>query len=356
MGSPAGQLIPQVETAPKSPEKKGLTLKVADPPALRKPLPLAKALQELLRKVPTSARQATLDEVRTVELTAANEFGLPIPVFNPAMEPWLDLAVVVDGNVSMDIWQRQIQDFYQLLSNYGIFRDVRLWTLLKHEDDLRLRSQWGVGSLGQVSSQELIDPTGRRMIFLISDCVAPYWQDGSLLPLLQRWSRHCPTAIVQMLPEWLWLKSGLRQGAKVLFSSETLGGGNQRLRVEEILLWEEVFNDKNRLNIPILTIESAILQRWSGVVVGRSDTTVAGFVLSSLLDPDDFNEEVSDDELTAEEKVEQFLNNASGLAQELAGLLASVPTILLPVVRLIQTEMLPQSESVHTAEVFLGGI
>lgn len=44
------------------------------------------------------------------------------------------------------------------------------------------------------------------------------------------------------------------------------------------------------------------------------------------------------------------------MARKLAGLLASAPVISLPVVRLIREAMLKDSQQVHVAEVFLGGL
>jgi hypothetical protein len=184
--------------------------------------------------------------------------------------------------------------------------------------------------------------------------VASYWQDGKIFPLLELWSQSSPLAILQMLPEWLWLKTGLGLGAKVTLVSDEPGLTNSRLKIRDVLLWENVFHDKNRLQIPVFTLEPLSVERWSGVVVGRSDTKVAGFVLTP-----DTKEELKPEaklNLTPEEIVRRFRNNASLLAQELAELLAAAPTIFLPVVRLIRKEMLPEAGQVQIAEVFLGGI
>jgi hypothetical protein len=47
---------------------------------------------------------------------------------------------------------------------------------------------------------------------------------------------------------------------------------------------------------------------------------------------------------------------ASPIARKLAGLLAAAPMISLPIVRLIQETLLRESQQVHVAEVFLGGL
>ncbi len=60
--------------------------------------------------------------------------------------------------------------------------------------------------------------------------------------------------------------------------------------------------------------------------------------------------------LKAEKRVHRFRMNASPVARKLAGLLSAAPMINLPIVRTIQFSLLPQSQPVHVAEVFLGGL
>jgi len=66
----------------------------------------------------------------------------------------------------------------------------------------------------------------------------------------------------------------------------------------------------------------------------------------------------SQKDLGARAIVRRFRNNSSPLAQELAELLAATPTIFLPVVRLILSEILPKAgqTQIAVAEVFLSGI
>jgi hypothetical protein len=61
-------------------------------------------------------------------------------------------------------------------------------------------------------------------------------------------------------------------------------------------------------------------------------------------------------DLTAEDRVQGFRVTASPIARKLAGLLAAAPMISLPIVRLIQETLLRESQQVHVAEVFLGGL
>ena len=69
-----------------------LSFKVPDAPSLREPLTLARALKPLMRRVP-SGRELVLDEAATIQRIA--DEGLWIPVLKSAVEPWLDLELVV---------------------------------------------------------------------------------------------------------------------------------------------------------------------------------------------------------------------------------------------------------------------
>ncbi|MCZ8064460.1 MAG: SAV_2336 N-terminal domain-related protein [Microcystis sp.] len=331
-----------------------LTFPVDNPSDLGSSLSLARALKTLLRRVPTQDRPSILDEVRTVESFAATDQKILNPVFKPTLEPWLELALVFDRSPSMDIWHQTLTDLKTVLQHYGIFRDVQVWQLAFKENNLFLYKGLSKTNSRVYHPKELLNPNGRRLIVVVSDCVASYWRDGRIFPLLKLWSQSSPLAILQMLPEWLWLKTGLGLGAKVTLFSDEPGLTNSRLKFRDVLIWENVFREQNRLPIPVFTLEPFSVERWSSVVVGRSDTKVAGFVLTP-----DTKEELEPEaelNLTPEEIVRRFRNNASLLAQELAELLAATPTIFLPVVRLIRKEMLPEAGQVQIAEVFLGGI
>jgi hypothetical protein len=102
--------------------------------------------------------------------------------------------------------------------------------------------------------------------------------------------------------------------------------------------------------LPIVTLEPKPLANWARVIARAEDTWVPGFKLATSP-----KEERVSPSLSAAERVQRFRENASPLAYSLAGLLTTVP-INLPIIRLIQRTMLPASDQVHLAEVFLGGL
>ncbi|MFK0734279.1 MAG: SAV_2336 N-terminal domain-related protein [Gloeotrichia echinulata GP01] len=365
---------PVVEIYPPYPTKnfddkiKGKTLPIrhTDPRSLREPLEFVKALRPLMRRV-DSGRQTILDEIETVKLIAEQstvEQSICIPVLKSEPEPWLDLALIIDDNSSMIIWRKLIEELKELLEHYGIFREVRTWGLTKDNDKIIIKAKVGKQQAKNVqikNIKELIDPTGRCLILIVSDCVAPMWFDGTILSALQYWTKHQPLAILQMLPNTLWLRSGLRVGAAVRLVNRNGGStsevANSNLRIDELLLWKD-FDLENRSKIPVLTVEAEIASNWAEFLVGKYNKINGGFIFphNSDFTPPPHLPQTQISNLNAAERIERFRRISSPLGRKLAGLLMAAPLITLPVIRLVQETLLPESGPVHTAEVLLGGI
>ncbi|MBD2770828.1 formylglycine-generating enzyme family protein [Iningainema tapete] len=355
--SPSSHTEPRAEvyTATSSqPGSQGdfLPIKLSDARSLRQPLKLARALRPLMQKI-FSGTKVVIDEQATAQRTAENR--ICIPVFKPALEPWFDLALVVDESKSMIFWQKTIQELQKLLEHCGAFRDVRTWGLVTNQKG-KVVLQRGTSKIHHrrtYDPRELIDPTGQRLILVVSDCVGTIWRNGDAISVLEKWVKQNPVAIVQMLPEWLWLRTGLSLGAMVQLGSSTPGVANQNLRIKDVLLWDDI-NFATGIKVPVFTLEPEMAATWSEMVVGKSYAKATGFVFPSeihLIDDED-----SEPDADSEELVNSFRLTASPMARKLASLLSAAPVITLPIVRVIQNEMLKESQQVHVAEVFLGGI
>ncbi|NES87536.1 MAG: formylglycine-generating enzyme family protein, partial [Moorea sp. SIO2B7] len=172
-----------------------------------------------MRKVP-SQTQTVLDEEETV--TQIVEKKIWTPVLKPAPERWLDLALVVEESRSTVIWQEIIAEFQKLTELQGAFRDVRTWGLkTDHDGVIKLfpKGNFSGNKQGFRSPKELLDPAGRRLILLISDCISPIWRQGKIHDLLKLWSNAGSLAIVQLLPERLWGRTALGAGFPVQLSA-----------------------------------------------------------------------------------------------------------------------------------------
>ena len=334
-----------------------LSFKVPDAPSLREPLTLARALKPLMRRVP-SGRELVLDEAATIQRIA--DEGLWIPVLKSAVEPWLDLELVVDEAISMQIWRHTIREWERLLKNYGIFRDVRVWGLITDENEqVQIRRGIGATAKNQTprSPKELIDPTGRRLVLVVSDCVSSVWRNGELTPVLELWAKQGSMAIVQMLPKWLWKRTALGRASEVRLRGLTPGVFNQKLIAKEVSLWDEL-EEETGVKVPVFTLEPDKVATWAQMLSGKGSIWTLGYVfkLDAPVKKERELFNLNHSELNAEQRVQAFRVTASPMARKLAGLLASAPVISLPIVRLIREALLKDAQQVHVAEVFLGGL
>jgi CheY-like chemotaxis protein len=223
-----------------------------------------------------------------------------------------------------------------------------------------VRPRLGAAAQGQSlrNPQELIDPSGRRLILVATDCVSAFWRSGEVLPALKLWAQHGPMAIVQMLPEWLWGRSGLGLASTVRFTSLQAGIPNHQLKATNLSLWDDIDLDLG-IKVPVVTLESASIKTWAQLVAGKGGVESPGFVFDPEPLPMDglFGDAAPGQNAgSGEERVRRFQVTASPMARQLAMILAAAPTISLPIVRILQDRILPRSQQVHVAEVFLGGL
>jgi tetratricopeptide (TPR) repeat protein len=327
-----------------------MPIKVANPPSLRNPLALARSLRPLMKQVP-SGRVEGLDEQATAQQIA--EAGIWQPIVQPFLEPWLEIVLVADESTSMLIWRQTVLEFRKLLRNYGTFRDVQLWGLHCEGEQVCLRPGIGSDALQQAARQpeELLDPSGRRLILLITDCVAAYWQEEVLIKTLKLWAQQSPIAIAQVLPEWLWVRTAIRGFESVQLAGLEPGVPNSQLIVDWSSVWQSVTNPQSGVCLPIMPLEPDSILTWSKMVMGQGDAP--GYWLRSFPVELDLSTGSS---LSPAQQLERFQVMSSPTAQRLMGLLAASLVITLPVIRLIQESHLPKSQQMHVAEVLLGGL
>lgn len=340
-----------------TPDIEGMTFHSPAAAALPGSLELARAMRPLARRVP-SRTQFALDEEATVKRIADEKNW--IPALHPVPARWLDVVLIVDEASSMVLWQQTIAELRRLLMWHGAFRNVQVWGLTFDANTGKLHLHIGTGSEAaqKVSRepQELIDPRGERLILLLSDCISREWYDGSMARLLAIWGQYLPVAIVQMLPQRLWERTGLGNAVPVRLRALKPGMPNVQLSIDNAfpLDWSDEL-PSDTLPMPVITLESRSLMPWAKCLAG------GGVWIPGVLLPTTSPEvEVppapqSMSELSPEKRVQLFRATASPLAWQLAGYLSVAPLIL-PVMRLVQQAMLPESRQVHLAEVFLSGL
>jgi len=334
----------------------GLPLQIPAATALRSQLELTRALRPIARKIP-SRSQWILDEEATAIQIA--ELNITSPVLVNASERWLDLAIVVEDSPSLDIWAETIAEFQRLVEQLGIFRQTRTWRLRDRPDrNVEIAANWQKPQSYRPNTA-LSDPTGRRPIWLVSDCTSALWDRPQIYRTIRAWGKAAPFAIVQLFPERLWDRTALGEGEFVQMRSTSAAIPMDRLEATPVYPpeeWEEAKTDA--IAFPVISLEPEPLKRWTKVTAGTRDASVVGIELDlGLLDRDvelapDSNLIVPS--LSPAQCLQRF-SMASEIAQELARLMATV-TVSLPIAHIIQKELLPASRQVHVAEVFMSGL
>ncbi|MBD2073047.1 formylglycine-generating enzyme family protein [Phormidium sp. FACHB-592] len=130
------------------------------------------------------------------------------------------------------------------------------------------------------------------------------------------------------------------------------GAPNPKLQIRELPARTEIA-PADTLTVPIVTLTAKALKQWALVVAaaGRQRSPARLFDLSWVKDPERDRSLAVIQPQSPEARVELFMATASPLAQRLACMMAAVP-VELPVVHLIQQELLPEMQSVHVAEVY----
>ncbi|MGW1909188.1 SAV_2336 N-terminal domain-related protein [Streptomyces sp. NPDC002076] len=316
-------------------------------------LGLEQALRALGRYRTASARpeDERIDEEATADRAAAG--GILLPVTRPGRRRRCDVQLLMDTGPAMAVWGRMVEELRQACQQSGAFASVRVHQLYLGDAGVPLvGTTAGPGRRTRLRpADELHDPTGRRVTFVISDCVGPLWQNGSAQRLLHQWPRSAPLAVVQPLPPRLWGRTALPAEPGLLVRGGETGGRLAFLPDDEP--WEEPAADARP--VPVLTPTPDAFGAFARLLAGTGPTRERAW--AALTGPGTVPPPPpvgagppSDDDL-----LRAFRAGASPGALRLAVYLAAAP-LTLPVMQLVQRAMLPDTGPMELAEVLLGGL
>ena len=126
------------------------------------------------------------------------------------------------------------------------------------------------------SPRELIDPTGRRLIWVVTDCTSLLWQQAFIYETLMDWSQVQSVSIVQMFPERLWSRTALQNGHIVRLSAFTPGVASAQMVVDGLPRRLVQRGGTDLVTVPVVTVEPETLAQWARVVSGAGDVRTAG--------------------------------------------------------------------------------
>ena len=325
-------------------------------PALAGKLAIGRAMRALHRTVP-ARREKVLDEELTAHVAA--QTGVLQPLMRAVPEAWLELALVVDRSPSMVLWEATARELRSVFEQLGAFRNVRVWSVEQPPPGTPPVLRRDSGSAVRHSPQELIDPAGRRLVVVFSDCIAPMWRGGELRRWLGMWGRSGSVCILQPLPQRLWHRCAapLHQ---VRLRPARSDRTDARLRAEVSDPLSGL--PDGAVAIPVLELSPRWLVAGAALIAGTGPPRESVAILSAepsriVAGPDDEDgdEDTVPVELSAQSRVQRFRATASPDARRLAEFLAAAP-LTLPVMRLVQRFMMPGSQPHDLAEFFLSGL
>ncbi|CAM5264698.1 SAV_2336 N-terminal domain-related protein [Streptomyces aurantiogriseus] len=298
---------------------------------LRHALGIVRALRALKRRVP-SAHRYELDETATAEAIA--DSGVLDAVLRPAADRWLHLVLAVDDGPSMRVWRDTVGELTDALTVSGIFRSVRVSPL-------------------DASAAPL---TGdRTAVLVVTDGVADHWYTGAAHKRLADLARRAPTAVLHMFPTRLWSGTGLAAEPMIVRTTDP-APPNSLLTAQDPWL-PAAMSRRPGLPVPVLELDEPSLRPWADLMASHGGVAALR-VIDAGRPPDAarLDEDGTSRPDTAAERVQIFRATASPHAYELAGHLAAVDPLTLPVMRLVQAAALPDSNPVCLAEVLLSGL
>ncbi|MBU2668262.1 tetratricopeptide repeat protein [Actinoplanes bogorensis] len=308
---------------------------------------LARALNPFKRRI-RSSTGTELDEDVTAEWAA--ETGVWLPRFRPAQERWLGLTVIIDGSASMSVWRPALTSLRLLLERHSAFRAVRTFHLsVDDTGDPRVQTPNG----GIRSPGELLDPTGRQIFLVITDGLGAVWRQEPIGRLLRLWGSCGPLVLVNPFPQRYWrLGNLIPRPCRIRVPRPAAATGELRVRYPADL--SNLFDpptSAGALAVPLVELSPRWLSWWARLLTGPPGWTDAVVHVVDPGLPPELND--SGDDPEPEAAVLGFRRTASPRAFRLATLLAAAP-LELPLLHRLQRILLPESETVHLAEVLAG--
>lgn len=320
-------------------------LRVPGVAVLPAPADLRRALQPLARRVPSATRWQ-LDEEATA--THKAETGTWRLCLQPLRERWFDLNVIVEVSPSMRLWRPEVETLVRAFKGQGGFRSLRRFVLAS--GPALLRTADGSRALPLAALQ----PAGRRpLTLLVTDTGSALWRSGAAQRFLFAAGAQTLVSVLQLLPTRAWRHTALGEPEVAAIAAHP---GSPNTRLLPVSDGDEIdaddAHDADRRLVPLLGLDSASIRRWAGAMAARVAATVPCAAVARNAAP---APEANPDQTPAE-AVAAFRRKVSQAAYDLAVFLTVPDPLTLPVMRLVQRTMLPDTGTGELAECMLGGL
>jgi len=313
---------------------------------------LVRALRRFRRlRRPTGAE--TLDLDATVEATAdasrPSRAGLVLRT-RRTTRPALDVVLVVDTAPTMIVWRDLAAELGRRLGQLGAFRGVASLEMTTTPDGHTVL----VDPAGRTHPPErLVDPSGGRLVLLLTDAVDPAWYQEDRWAAVDRWARAMPTVLLQTLPADYWRLTGVGELAAVARGGMHADRGNVELQVRRRRRARVPAAGRSSATaLPVVALTPTAVSAWVDAVLAGTRWVGATFVgPPPTAAPTPRMEEPS-----AAALVTAFEGRASAGARRVARLLAVAPVLTLPLIRVIQNSLASHTGDSELAEILVSGL
>ncbi|MGI5198148.1 FxSxx-COOH system tetratricopeptide repeat protein [Streptomyces sp. CA-288835] len=316
----------------------------------------ARAVGRALRAFRTAVASAYASELNEEATAERIALALPLPpVLRPTAERRWRAVLLVDGAPHMAVWRDATEQFAKIARRFGGFRDVMELSLDASSAERATVSLPGPALEARTASpRSLVDPTGRSVIFVLTDGAAPAWRSGAAQRLLALWGKRQPVAVLHMLPQRLWHRTGLNPSWIRLRASGPWAA-DRRPSWEPAEALSGVLRSRSgrgtTVPVPVLELDPDWLEPWARFVGADEprDVELAAVLTTVHARPAPPAPTSSSDPA---EQVAMFRGWASPEAFQLATHMAAIQ-LDLPTMSEVQRRTMPHLGTEHMAEFLL---
>ncbi|CAA6824801.1 MAG: Unknown protein [uncultured Sulfurovum sp.] len=305
---------------------------------------LIEALAPLQKPFLSINESQEVDEVATVDYVART--NIVNPIFKAKNENYYDLYLLIDISKSMFIWEETIQVFLEKLKIYSYFRNIKVFYIDTQDMDAPI---YTTKRKTHKVNLNVSNSDGHALMFVVSDFIAPAWRKGNLLFKVFERNEKLPTSLINMLPRRMW-------NGTILANANFSKIHNPKKNLKSTFVTSDIDDEYDEVlyKLPIVNFSLEDFNDLSHFIIGSKANLCTALVSSKeeIL----YEEEHKKVDLTAEERVQRFFENSSYEAHELALYFSITTHLNFDIMKMIQHNMLPNSQQIHLAEVFVGGL
>ena len=181
----------------------------------------------------------------------------------------------------------------------------------------------------------LIDPSGRRLVLLVTDAAADHWYRPAVWQALRHWAEVMPAAVIHVLPEQYRAQGPL--GSSAIGMRSRRPGEPNRAADVEVAWWDPDDAADGAVPIPVVGMSPSELAVWAQAVAAGTGWVDAVWARQPL----GRSARGANADLSAEDRVRAFQARASRGAQALARVLAAAPVLSWPLIGVLQARLVP---------------